>query len=105
MTIFSKFTGSLPRHRSTRMAIIVLLVAALCSLALADGRIFRVARISLIEGEVSYQRANDSKTDWFDATLNLPLDEIEAALPGRVKDKNQVLLLHCASGMRRTRRR
>jgi phage shock protein E len=32
--------------------------------------------------------------------INLPLDEIEAALPKRVKDKNQVLLLHCASGMR-----
>ncbi len=32
--------------------------------------------------------------------INLPLDEIETALPERVKDKNQVLLLHCASGMR-----
>ena len=32
--------------------------------------------------------------------INLPLDEIETALPRRVKDKNQVLLLHCASGMR-----
>ncbi len=34
------------------------------------------------------------------AAINLPLDEIETALPGRVKDKNQVLLLHCQSGMR-----
>lgn len=32
--------------------------------------------------------------------INLPLEEIEAALPRRVKDKNQVLLLHCQSGMR-----
>ena len=32
--------------------------------------------------------------------INIPLDEIETALPKRVKDKNQVLLLHCASGMR-----
>ena len=32
--------------------------------------------------------------------VNLPLDEIETALPKRVKDKNQILLLHCASGMR-----
>jgi rhodanese-related sulfurtransferase len=32
--------------------------------------------------------------------INLPLDEIEASLPRRVKDKNQVLLLHCHSGMR-----
>ena len=32
--------------------------------------------------------------------INLPLDEIESSLPRRVKDKNQVLLLHCQSGMR-----
>ncbi len=32
--------------------------------------------------------------------INLPLPEIETALPRRVKDKNQVLLLHCQSGMR-----
>jgi phage shock protein E len=34
------------------------------------------------------------------AAINLPLDEIETILPRRVKDKNQVLLLHCQSGMR-----
>ena len=32
--------------------------------------------------------------------INFPLDEIETALPKQVKDKSQVLLLHCASGMR-----
>lgn len=32
--------------------------------------------------------------------VNIPLDEIETALPRRVKDKNQVLLLHCLSGTR-----
>jgi phage shock protein E len=32
--------------------------------------------------------------------INLPLEEIETSLPRRVKDKNQVLLLHCQSGMR-----
>ena len=32
--------------------------------------------------------------------INLPLAEIETALPRRVKDINQVLLLHCQSGMR-----
>jgi phage shock protein E len=32
--------------------------------------------------------------------INLPLDEIETSLPRRVRDKNQVLLLHCQSGMR-----
>jgi phage shock protein E len=32
--------------------------------------------------------------------INLPLDEIETAVQRRVKDKNQVLLIHCQSGMR-----
>jgi len=32
--------------------------------------------------------------------INIPLNEIESAVPQRVKDKSQVLLLHCASGMR-----
>ena len=32
--------------------------------------------------------------------INIPLDEIETAVPTRVPDKNQALLLHCASGMR-----
>jgi len=32
--------------------------------------------------------------------MNIPLDDLETALPKRVPDKNQVLLLHCASGMR-----
>jgi phage shock protein E len=34
------------------------------------------------------------------SAINLPLDEIETAVPRRVKDKKQVLLLHCQSGMR-----
>ena len=32
--------------------------------------------------------------------INVPLDQLEAALPQRVRDKNQVLLLQCASGTR-----
>jgi phage shock protein E len=32
--------------------------------------------------------------------INIPLDKIHAVLPRRVKDKKQVLLLHCQGGMR-----
>jgi len=32
--------------------------------------------------------------------LNIPLDDIVTALPKRVADTNQVILLHCQSGMR-----
>jgi len=34
------------------------------------------------------------------SAINIPLDEIETSLPLKVRDKNQVLLLHCQSGMR-----
>lgn len=34
------------------------------------------------------------------AAVNLPLGELRARLPLRMKDKNQVLLLHCLSGGR-----
>jgi rhodanese-related sulfurtransferase len=37
--------------------------------------------------------------------INLPLDEIETSLPRRVKDKNQVLLLHCQAGGRSSQAR
>jgi phage shock protein E len=32
--------------------------------------------------------------------INIPLDEVESGVPAKVKDKNQVLLLHCLSGTR-----
>ena len=34
------------------------------------------------------------------AAINIPLDTIDTALPRRVKDKNQIVLLHCLSGAR-----
>ncbi len=34
------------------------------------------------------------------SAINLPVEEIETSLPRRVKNKHQVLLLHCQSGMR-----
>ena len=33
-------------------------------------------------------------------TINIPLDQIGEALPRRVPDKSQVVLLHCRSGRR-----
>ena len=82
MTIIQKAPGKFSRRRAQRIATAGLFLVALCSLALADDPIFRVARISLVEGEVSYQRANDSRKDWFDATLNQPLDESDQLYSG-----------------------
>jgi phage shock protein E len=32
--------------------------------------------------------------------LNVPLDELEGALPQRIKDKSRIILVHCRSGLR-----
>ena len=32
--------------------------------------------------------------------INMPMDQIEAFAPQRLKDRNRVLLLHCQTGMR-----
>src|SRR5262245_51178196 len=104
MTIFQKAPGKLPRRRihlaglagpAGPAATAVLFLVALCSLALADDPIFHVARISLIEGEVSYQKSKgsgeseqkskdsgESDKDWFDATINLPLEENDQLYSG-----------------------
>ena len=47
----------------------------LASAGVAQDRAIRVARVSLVEGDVNYQRAQDKRDEWFDATANLPLDE------------------------------
>jgi phage shock protein E len=31
---------------------------------------------------------------------NMPLDRVEVMVPGAVRDKNKVLLLHCSTGVR-----
>jgi Family of unknown function (DUF6600)/FecR protein len=64
------------------MAMVTIIILGVCSLVLADERIVRVARISLIEGEVSHQRARDSKKDWYEAAANLPLDESDQLYSG-----------------------
>ncbi len=59
-----------------------LALLALCTVALADDPIAYLVRISLAEGEVSYQRANDPKSDWFDVTSNTPLDQNDQIYTG-----------------------
>ena len=49
---------------------------------------------------VDVRSPGEYNTDHLPNTINIPLDVIESALPQRVGDKNQVLLLHCQSGVR-----
>ena len=49
---------------------------------------------------IDVRSASEFSAGHLRAAINIPLDQIEALVPRRVKDKNQVLLLHCQSGTR-----
>jgi phage shock protein E len=49
---------------------------------------------------IDVRSAAEFKSGHLPEALNLPLEQIETLLPRSVKDKKQVLLLHCQSGMR-----
>ena len=49
---------------------------------------------------IDVRSPNEFKNGHLPNAINLPLEKLEAALPSRFADKNQVLLLHCQSGMR-----
>lgn len=51
--------------------------------AQSDTPIVRMARISVIEGEVSYRRANHDPKAWYDASTNLPLGENDQVFTGQ----------------------
>ena len=49
---------------------------------------------------IDVRSAGEFNSGHLPVAINLPSDELETALPRRVKDRNQVLLLHCLSGTR-----
>ena len=71
--------SSIPR----RFVVTFFLLLSLFALALADTPIVRMARISLIEGEVSYRRANQDDKAWYDASTNTPLGENDQVYTGQ----------------------
>ncbi len=80
-----KSAGSIGRKvdiLSCLMLSLMISLTAITGQAQSDESVIRVARVSLIEGEVSYQRASDSRTDWYDASLNMPLDTSDQLFSG-----------------------
>jgi FecR protein len=67
----------------SRLLLPLSLLLALLALAQADTPIVRMARLSLIEGEVSYRRANHDPKSWYDATTNLSLGENDQVFTGQ----------------------
>lgn len=49
---------------------------------------------------IDVRSADEFNSGHLPDALNLSLDNIETTVPEQIKDKNQVLLLHCLSGMR-----
>ena len=49
---------------------------------------------------VDVRTVEEFNTGHLTNAVNIPLDQIKEALPRRVPDKSQVLLLHCRSGRR-----
>ncbi|MFN0110683.1 MAG: DUF6600 domain-containing protein [Blastocatellia bacterium] len=74
MMLFGTASELLVDRRRMRAAILFTILCSLFTLAIAQDQIVRIARISLIEGEVSHQRVDDGQK-WYDASLNMPLNE------------------------------
>ena len=49
---------------------------------------------------IDVRSANEFESGHILQAYNMPLDRIEVIIPGVVKDKNKVLLLHCSTGVR-----
>jgi len=49
---------------------------------------------------IDVRTPGEFQADHLTQAINIPLGDLQDSLPQRVKDKNQVLLLHCLSGGR-----
>ena len=86
----------------TTTLIIAAIIAIFLALKKAGQISAREARTRLKNGAlvIDVRSRSEFNAGHLPAAINLPLDEIETALPRRMNDKNQVLLLHCLSGTR-----
>ncbi len=67
----------------SRLVLTVSLLLSLFAFVLADAPIIRMARISFLEGEVSYRRATHDPQTWYDASTNTPLGENDQVFTGQ----------------------
>ena len=84
----------------------ILIAVAVLSLLLFLKRSWRVSRKTAVEylhnGAVviDVRSAGEFTARHLPRAVNIPLSEIETVIGRKVKDKNQVVLLHCQSGRR-----
>jgi phage shock protein E len=86
----------------TLLLFILVSLAIVLKLKGAPGLPEATARAHLKNGAllVDVRTAEEFKAGHLTNAVNLPLDGIKDALPRRVPDKSQFLLLHCRSGRR-----
>ena len=84
-------------------ALVILAVIALAYAVKRARQISSTDAVALLKNGalvIDVRSAAEFNSGHLPKALNLPLEEIETLLPRSVKDRNQVLLLHCQSGMR-----
>ncbi len=86
----------------TSVLIVVALLAILLLLKSGGQISTRDAREYLRSGAmvIDVRSAGEFTAGHLPKAINIPLSEIETVIARKVKDKNQVLLLHCRSGAR-----
>ena len=86
----------------TAICIILAVLAAVFLLKRASQITSKDAQARLKNGAlvIDVRTPSEFSSGHLPKAINIPLDQIETVLPRRVKDKSQVLLLHCHSGMR-----
>jgi len=86
----------------TALLIIAVLLTAFLVFNYAGLISIKDARAYLRKGAlvIDVRTAGEFVAGHLPIAVNLPVNEIEASWSRRIKDKNQVLLLHCQSGLR-----
>lgn len=83
--------------------LVVLALFAVIFFTKRRGEISREAARRLLKNGaliIDVRTSGEFNSGHLENSINIPLDEIDFAVPKRVKNKNQALLLHCASGIR-----
>ncbi len=86
----------------TALLVIAVLLTAFLVFTRAGLISIKDARAYLKKGAlvIDVRSAGEFVSRHLPIAVNLPVNEIEASWSRRIKNKNQVLLLHCQSGMR-----
>ena len=101
-TSTGKASGTLKTMTWTSLAIVIVLLIALLVWKRGTQISTKTAAEYLRNGAlvIDVRSAGEFTAGHLAKAVNIPLSEIETVISRKVNEKNQVLLLHCQSGMR-----